>query len=680
MTIGNVDIELLEYERVDTETADGEAVVQEFHDNKPLLPAVIEKGFDYTPGDTYVDWSQDAVKWQQGENTAYTSTIWDPANISNEVDKMVFVKNTGDYSAYVRTYFAFEAGNFDTFEEFQDNIHINLNELGAWEWEWIPFLATNAEGGKYFIAKATYKKALQPDDFTDISLAQIALDSSATNADVNAFGETYEVCVNVQAIQSAGFEKPDTALDEGFGSDIPFTDLVLSRGIPLKTALHNLNGDESKPITDKVATVTFGLNKDHADKVEGYMGTLSSVEQDADVYTYYLPNVDNAANYDIYVLADSAIYTPKNSNELFMNMTALKKVDTTNLKLSRTETMASMFNNCSALVDLDVSEWDVSNVNTMNRTFYNCCSLTELAVGSWNVGNVTDMERTFSICRGLTTLAVDNWDVRKVTTFQSFLSAARANKADQGLLSINVSNWETLSLTNMQSMFYGCGYLKELDLSGLEVDKVTTMYHMFADCYRIEKINFDGWNTASLENIDGMFNDCTVLKTLDLSSFNTQKVVDMAQVFENCGLLEEIIGLNTWDTSKVNTMYEMFYRCSSLKELDLSSFDTRNVLLAAKMFAQDTNVTTRPCKLTKIYVGDNWDMSNIPETDINTDYENSSRDMFARCTSLVGGAGTAFDSAKTNKEYAIVDGKDGKPGYLTHIDSKPADPEQNQNQ
>ena len=151
----------------------------------------------------------------------------------------------------------------------------------------------------------------------------------------------------------------------------------------------------------------------------------------------------------------------------------------------------------------------------------------------------------------------------------------------------------------------------------------------------------------------------------------------ISDTFENCGLLEEIIGLNTWNTSNVNDMYEMFYRCSSLKELDLSSFDTRNVLSAVRMFAQDLSVTTRPCKLTKIYVGDNWDMSNIPETDINTDYENSSREMFARCTSLVGGAGTAFDSTKTDKEYAIVDGKGGKPGYLTHISAKPADPEQN---
>ena len=427
MTIGKVDIELLEYQRVDTEYKDADKIVEEFVDGKPILPAVVEKGFSYD----FSDSDTAHVKWDHDEEgnaikAGYTSPIWDPAKINNEVDKMVFVRNNGDYGAYVRVFFAFEAGSYTDFNDFQDKIHINLNDdEKQWKWEWEPRLA-EINGETYFIAKATYQIELVPEAVTEISLSQIALDSYATNEEVDAFGNDYKVLVRTQAIQSTGFEDPETALDEGFGSDFPFANLTLVVGIDLKTALHNLNGNADAPITDKVANVTFGLNEDYADKVEGYAGTLTSVEQDAAVYTYYLPNADNTANYDIYVLADSAIYTPKNSNELFMNMTALKKVGTTNLKLSRTETMASMFNNCSALVDLDVSEWDVSNVNTMNRTFYNCCSLTELAVGSWNVGNVTDMERTFSICRGLTTLAVDNWDVRKVTTFQSFLSAAKS--------------------------------------------------------------------------------------------------------------------------------------------------------------------------------------------------------------------------------------------------------------
>jgi hypothetical protein len=41
--------------------------------------------------------------------------------------------------------------------------------------------------------------------------------------------------------------------------------------------------------------------------------------------------------------------------------------------------------------------------------------------------------------------------------------------------------------------------------------------------------------------------------------------------------------------------------------------------------------------------------------------------MFYGCTSLVGGAGTTYNSGKVDKEYAIADGLKGKPGYLTAV-------------
>ena len=725
MTIGKVDIDLLEYERVGVDTSDGDAVVQEFRDNKPLLPAVIEKGFDYTPGDTYVDWTQDAVEWQQqNDDDGYTSPIWDPAKINNEVDKMVFVRNNGDYGAYVRIYFAFEAGNFDTFNEFREMIHLNLNETGDWEWEWIPFLATNDEGGKYFIANATYKKELMPDDFTDITLSQIALDSSATNEQVEAFGDTYEVFVNAQGIQSAGFKDPDTALDEGFGTDIPFDGIALVEGIDLRIALHNLNGDDSNPITTKVSNVIFGFNKDHADKVEGYEGTLTSVEQDAEVYTYYVPNATDASKYDVFVLADDTIYTPKISTELFKGMSALTKVDTTNMDVSRTENMSNMFRACSALNTLDVSKWDVRNVASFRHTFSECPSLTELDTASWRltnatdmyamfnacanlttldvsewglnsainldfmfyyceklnnldvskwqVGNVTRMDGTFKGCLELTALDVANWDVSNVTTFRNFLSSKNSQAGDMKIESIDVTNWDTSSVTDMRWMFYGCGNIKELDLHNWDVSNVTDMYHMFTDCMSLTTLNMKGWNTESLTNMDGIFNSCLSLKVIDVSDFDTQNVTDMDQVFESCLKIEQIIGLENWDTSNVTSMSEMFFHCGqygtngeyggNLQELDLSSFDTSKVIHVASMF----NCCDR---LRTIYVGDGWDMSQILETGFNTKDEKSSRSMFSGCVSLVGGAGTTYSGSNpVDKTYAHIDTAEN-PGYLT---KKPA--------
>lgn len=40
-------------------------------------------------------------------------------------------------------------------------------------------------------------------------------------------------------------------------------------------------------------------------------------------------------------------------------------------------------------------------------------------------------------------------------------------------------------------------------------------------------------------------------------------------------------------------------------------------------------------------------------------------DVFKNCTSLVGGAGTAYSSSNTDKTYARIDGGPSAPGYFT---------------
>ena len=219
MTLGNVKIDQLEYERIDDETANEDAKVQEFHDNKPLYPAVTDQDFDYTPGDSYVD-------WEQIGKDGYTSEIWNPEKINNELDKMVFIKNKGSYDAYVRSVFAFEAGKYTTLDEFKSMMHLNLNE-SEFTWEWVETPVTIGES-TYFVATATYNKVLAPGALTEISLSQIALDKTATNADVEAFGDTYQILVKSQGIQADGFTDAVAALEDGFG-------VIAANNIPWNT-------------------------------------------------------------------------------------------------------------------------------------------------------------------------------------------------------------------------------------------------------------------------------------------------------------------------------------------------------------------------------------------------------------------------------------------------------------
>ena len=573
MTIGKVKIDQLEFERIDTETADQNATVQEFHDNKPLLPAVVDKEFDWETGDSYVD-------WEQIGKDGYTSDIWDPSKINNEVDKMVFVKNKGDYDAYVRSVFAFEAGKYTTLDEFQKMVHLNLNTTDySWEWVKTPVAIPNEEGGtettNYFVAVATYKKVLEPGALTEISLSQIALDKTATNADVEAFGETYQVLVKTQGIQVAGFDNAEDALDEGFGviaaDNIPWENDAATKGTDLKTAVRYLNADGATEITTKVNSVIFGLNKDYVEIVNSNEGILIDVEQDVPVYAYYL---DNGTGYDIYVLANDTIYAPKDSSSLFEDMSEIVTMDVENLDVSRVENATRMFRNCKKLQKLDVADWDVSNMKTMERLFVNCYALENVDVSKWDTSNNTDFCMVFYGCKAMDKVDVSQWDTSKGTLFNSMFAYSPKFNLDREAL----KNWDMSSAVRINHMFYGCNAQEELDLSGWDMPNMITTTHMFADCNSLRSVDFTGWNTPSLVSMDAMFNDCNSLTYLDMSSFDTANCNEFSQVFERCSSLTKIDGLDKWDTGNARTYEELFYGCAALKEVDLSTFYSRDVV------------------------------------------------------------------------------------------------------
>ena len=122
----------------------------------------------------------------------------------------------------------------------------------------------------------------------------------------------------------------------------------------------------------------------------------------------------------------------------------------------------------------------------------------------------------------------------------------------------------------------------------------------------------------------------------------------VAYFFYGCTNLTEIVGLTNMKTTDVTTMHSMFYNCSKLETIDASSFDTSNVTVMTSMF--------RGCsKLTTIYVSSSFVTTRVT----------SSGTMFTGCTSIVGGAGTVYNSKKVTATYAHIDGGTANPGYFT---------------
>lgn len=181
----------------------------------------------------------------------------------------------------------------------------------------------------------------------------------------------------------------------------------------------------------------------------------------------------------------------------------------------------------------------------------------------------------------------------------------------------NIENIDTSNVTNMTCMFLNCSSITNLDLS----NNVTAMDDMFMECSSLTSLDLSNFNTSNVRNMYAMFLNCTNLRSLNISSFNTSNVYDMS---------------------------DMFYGCQNLTSVDLSSFELTNSNNVRSMFEKCTQLKT-------IYVNSKWAMKDDCYGD----------SMFKNCTSLVGGAGTTFDSSHTGLEYAHIDGGTSNPGYLT---------------
>lgn len=96
--------------------------------------------------------------------------------------------------------------------------------------------------------------------------------------------------------------------------------------------------------------------------------------------------------------------------------------------------------------------------------------------------------------------------------------------------------------------------------------------------------------SSKLKNCHCMFMDCTEIESIDLSSFDSKEVLDMSYMFHNCTNLANI-NLKYLNIEKVSNMSNMFFGCVSLNKLDLSSFNTHSLVNMHEMFENCKNLT-----------------------------------------------------------------------------------------
>ena len=226
MTLGNVSIEQHEYERVvnsdgtyKTETIDNVTsyVLQDFTQGKDLLPSAINT----TTWEGW-DWDTTPVRMTQVDSYGGMQVF---KSASNAQDKFVVVENTGKTDAYVRTLVAIEIGsaNADLIGTSYHNTW-NKNVVGT----------IKIDESNYYVLEYVYAGAQLSDgswrhgngiltagDTAYPNFSQVYIKSAATNEDCVALdgngNGTLDILVLSQAVQAAGFENAQTALDTAFG-------------------------------------------------------------------------------------------------------------------------------------------------------------------------------------------------------------------------------------------------------------------------------------------------------------------------------------------------------------------------------------------------------------------------------------------------------------------------------
>ena len=100
------------------------------------------------------------------------------------------------------------------------------------------------------------------------------------------------------------------------------------------------------------------------------------------------------------------------------------------------------------------------------------------------------------------------------------------------------------------------------------------------------KLIFD----TKIKDCSFMFYNCNNIIDLDLSSFDTKNIINMSYMFSGCENLKSL-DLSDFYTKNVTNMNNMFCDCNNLIDLNLTSFDTKNVTNMSNMFSGCDKIT-----------------------------------------------------------------------------------------
>ena len=217
--------------------------------------------------------------------------------------------------------------------------------------------------------------------------------------------------------------------------------------------------------------------------------------------------------------------------------------------------------------------------------------LDKYMITEWNVSGDAGLEITLPVSGTGLNITVDWGDGTEETITTEFPTHTYA-KAGVYEIAIagNCPEWGRISYQE----FMGFGetsrnytYAKYLT-NVIQLGELNATKYIFAKCENLT--SFKGEKLVSpntFANVNAlyyMFWGCTNLKEIDLTNFDTKNVIEMNRMFSSCYSLVEL-DLTSLDTSKVTDMVAMFEGCKNLETLNISNLKTNLVRNMSYMFA-----------------------------------------------------------------------------------------------
>ena len=267
---------------------------------------------------------------------------------------------------------------------------------------------------------------------------------------------------------------------------------------------------------------------------------------------------------------------------LFYGLSAVKTLDLSLFNTSNVQYMIAMFGECSSLTSLNLSSFNTSKVVNLGQMFNGCSSLTELDLSNFDISNETYLGTMFLNCGKATN------GVPAIGYAKDAATAALFNDFSKTQIDLTKIRFRNASAPDFYTYGYsntGSGlYVAMSTEFRAEVNKASGGYYQYGDIIwqtgdPLPNPAPDGmYEGQPVTDMMSLFSECSAATSLDLSLFNTTNVVNMSFMFNNCSSLTEL-DLTSFQTPKLTMLERMFYNCSAITMLDLSSFDLLSPVL-----------------------------------------------------------------------------------------------------